>query len=118
MLDIPESYEITGSVYSVASACACVTVEFEERDVTCLVEMKHKEFKLSKLVESHRCLDWGRDSRQLLICSSSGNVRTVDLRSQEVTQLCHVDTEFDNAMFVADDLVLLVGENFMEFLKH
>jgi hypothetical protein len=116
-LDILEPYSITEAVFSASTPRACITLEGEDRLVTCLVDRKHNEFALSKLVESHRCLDWGRSSTQILIHSSSGNLRTIDFRSGEITQLCNVENDFDNAAFVADDLILLIGEQSIDFIR-
>ena len=117
-LDIPEPYRVIDSVFCGDSPFACLTLEAEDRLVTCLVEVTNNKFTLTKLVESHRCLDWEPQSEQLLVCSSSGNFRSIELKSQETNLLCHVETEFDRAVFVDNGLILLLAERSLGIIRH
>jgi WD40 repeat protein len=118
MLAIPEPYRVVDSVFGEASPFACLTLEAEDRFVTCLVEVKDSNFTLTKLVNSYRCLDWEPQSEQLLVCSSAGNLRSIQLKSQVANDLCHVETEFDSAVFVASGLIFLLAEHSLGIVSH
>lgn len=117
-LVIPEPYVVVDAVFDAERPFGCLNLESADdgRSVVCLVELQENGFKLTKLLESYKCLGWKPQGEQIFVCSSSGFLGRTDLNSRRTEAICKVETDFDNAFVLDDDLLLLVGETFVSLV--
>ncbi len=118
-LAVPEPYVVVDAVFDAERPFGCLNLESADggKSVVCLVELKDNGFKLTKLLESYKCLGWKPQGEQIFVCSSSGFLGRTDLNSRRTEAICKIETDFDNAFVVDDDLVLLVGETFISLVS-
>ena len=118
-LDIPAPYVVVDAVFDAERPFGCLNLKSanDGESMTCLVELKENGFKLTKLLESYRCLGWKPQGEQIFVCSESGFLGRTDLNSRRTEAIRKVETDFDKAFVVDDDLVLLIGENSISLLN-